>query len=893
VRGARFLAAFAAEPLRSTLRAEAAPTVEAVCSAALERRGWLGLVGAGVAEWRNVAFAVVRSRLGARAAVTAGRLPTPSRTPGDSSMTRFAHDLRQAWRGLFATRSVVALAALTLALGVGVNTAVFSVLDSLLFRPVPFTGADRLSTLWSYYEQGKFSIKGRFDAPLVIEWRKQTDLFSRVEASETKSFIFEGATGADMVAGSVVTPGLFAMLGARPAEGRVFSDGDGRAGTSRLAVISHRFWRERLGGDRAAIGRDVVLDGERHEIIGIMPPSFLYPDERHDVWLPFDVSQPPAAATSFTPLVRLQPGLKTADVEAKVMARGAEVQRAAGGKGDGSARLMAIGQVFDERTTRSLVVLGGAVLCLLLIVCANVANLTLARAFSRTRDLAIRIAMGASRRDLLRVAFLEHAVLGTAGGVLAIGVAYLTLQTVTAVLPDAMTSQTMNAIDLDGRALAWLTLISAATVIAFGVPPALFASRASVSSMLGRDSRSATGSPVARRLRSVLVVAEVSLSIVLLVGAALVTRSLMKLQAIDIGMDTDGLVAMQIALPARGYSDPVLRDQFTRDLIARARQHPGISRASAGTLPPDQPTITVGPVETGDRPGETTKPTLMPVYAAWPGYFEAAGIRLLEGRELHEGDIEGAAVVSGGFAAKYWPGRSALGARFKVGKAPWRTVVGVAAEIQKLGPDANPNEHELYYPPDQMSGVMFGVRVPAAIAEYRTLIVRTERPGQAARELAAIVHGVDGRVIVSRTSLVAHEFADAIARPRIVFVMMAVFAGVGLLLAAAGLYGVLSYLVAQRQREIGIRLALGAGPRDVGRQVLGRGLAMVAVGLGIGLAAALALVGVMKTVLYEVDPKDPVALAAAIGAMAATALIACWRPMRRAMQIDPVQLLKE
>jgi hypothetical protein len=358
-------------------------------------------------------------------------------------------------------------------------------------------------------------------------------------------------------------------------------------------------------------------------------------------------------------------------------------------------------------------------------------------------------------------------------------------------------------------------------------------------------------------------------------------------------MDTEGLVAMQIALPSSGYKDVVLRDQFTRDLIARARQHPGVIRASAGSLPPDMPSITAGPIEFGDRPGEVTKPTLMPVYVTWPGYFEAAGIRLLEGREPREGDIEGAAVVSRGFAAKHWPDRSAVGARFKVGTAPWRTIVGVAAEIQRLGQDASGNEHELYFPPDQISGVMYGVRVPSAVSEYRTLIVRTDRPAQAARELTGVVHQVDGRVIVSKTSLVADEFADAIARPRIVFVMMSVFAGAGLLLAAAGLYGVLTHMVAQRQREIGIRLALGAGPRDVGRQVLGRGIAMVAVGLAIGLAAALLLAGVVKTLLYEVDSTDPAALAVAAGIMAVTALVACWRPMRRAMRIDPVQLLKD
>ena len=306
-------------------------------------------------------------------------------------MTRFAYDLRHALRGLLATRGVVALAALTVALGVGVNTAVFSVLDSLIFRPVPFAGAERLSTLWSYYAPGKFSMKGQFDAPLVVQWRNQTDLFSRVEASETKSFVFQGPTGADLVRGALVTPGLFSMLDARAAAGRVFGDGDGRAGTMRIAVVSDRFWRERLGGG-SALGREVVLDSERYRIVGIMPAAFRFPDERHEVWLPFDVSQPSAPASMLVPLVRLQPGLTTAEVEAKVAARGSEVNRAAGGKGEASARLMPMTPDFDARTTRSLAVLGGAVLCLLLIVCANVGNLTVARALSRTRGLAVRLA---------------------------------------------------------------------------------------------------------------------------------------------------------------------------------------------------------------------------------------------------------------------------------------------------------------------------------------------------------------------------------------------------------------------------------------------------------------------------------------------------------------------
>jgi predicted permease len=439
----------------------------------------------------------------------------------------------------------------------------------------------------------------------------------------------------------------------------------------------------------------------------------------------------------------------------------------------------------------------------------------------------------------------------------------------------------------------WLAGIAALTVLAFGVPPALMASRASVASILGQESRGSTGSPTARRLRSALVVAEVALSIVLLVGAALMTRSLLRLYATDIGMDVNGLIAMRIALPAPGYSDRALRDAFTNDVVARARRHPGVIAASAGTLPPKSTMITVGELEFASRPGEKTKPTLMSVFSTWPGYFQTAGIRLLEGREPREADVEGAAVVSQGFAARYWPGRSAIGEQFKVGESPWRRVVGVAAEVRKMAQEPNSKEHELYLPHDQLTGVLYGTRLPSVIAEYRTLVIRTARPGPIARELAGVVHDVDSRAIVSTSTLVAHEFTDAIARPRIVFLMMSVFAAVGLVLAAAGLYGVLSYLVSLRQREIGIRLALGAGPRDVGRLVMARGLSMVAIGLVAGLASALMLVGVMRSLLYEVEPTDPMAIAGVLAIMLTTALAAMWRPTRRAMKIDPVRLLRE
>ena len=909
VRGGRWIARMAPEPLRTSLHADGIRGLADMCVEARATGGRGALLATGVVELTVLTTVVLAARAGRRAPISRGFPSKPPFRRTDSAMRKLTHDLHQAWRSLLATPGTTLLAAITLALGLGVNTAVFSVLDSLLFRPVPYADADRLVALWSYYAPGRFQIAGQFDAPLVVEWRKQTDLFDRVEAHETRSFILDAPQGASfnlaapsgafMVAGSVVTPGLMPMLGVAPALGRLFTDGDGRDGSDRHVIVSDRFWRDRLGRDPSAIGRTIVLDDERYDIVGIMPAAFRYPDEMQELWIPFDVARPPATAkarASFFPTVRLNRGLAVVEADARVAARGEEVNRTAGGDGKSSARLATIGQLFDPRTGRSLWVLGGAVVFLLLIVCANVANLTLARSLARTRDLAVRAALGASRRDLFRVALVEHALLGLAGALLGLAVAQGAIVAVVAALPDEMTLASLNAIDLDWRTIGFLAAAALLTVLAFGVPPALMASRSRVSAVLGSQSRSATGSRAARRVRAALVVVEMALSIVLLVGAALMTRSLLKLQAIDIGMDPQGLVATTLAFPSRGYEDVLARDLAIADIVARVRRDPDVQAASAGGLPPRElmtSMITIGPLQFDDRPGEETKSALLHVFGIWPGYFAAAGIRLIDGREPGERDVEGAAVVSAGFAAKHWPGRSPVGARFTVGKNPPRTIVGVAAEVRRMGEDDDSTQFEIYYPHDQVSGVMTASRPASQIAEFRKILVRSPRPAVLARRLAAIVHDVDPRIVVSSTSLVAHEVADAIARPRVVFLMMAVFAAVGLALAAAGLYGVLSYLVNQRRREIGIRLALGASPREIGRLFLRNGLGLAAVGLVLGLAAAAALVRVMRTLLYDVDPADPVSVGGVVAVLIATAIAAAWGPARRAMRVDPIALLRE
>ena len=887
-------------PDESLLRgADVMASLEAAVLSVSEAEGRVRAVATGVIECADLARAVTRARLGVPARLTDGSNRGRQRTgPPDERRRRMLfriHHLRAAVRGLLASPSHASLVVLTLALGIGINTAVFSVLDSILFRPVPYPDQDRLALLWTYYAPGRFSMAGGFTSPLILEWRKQADLFDRVEASERRTYVYEDADGAEMLTGAVVTPGLLSMLGAQPRLGRIFIQGDGQDGTDRLVLISERLWREQLQGAPDVVGREVVLDGERHQLIGVLPATFRYPDERHDLWLAVDPARPPSRLVGMrgnaVVLARAVSGVPRSFIENAVTTRGAELNRASGGDGEGSARVMPLGSTFDERTDRSLIVLAGAVAFLLVIVCANAANLTLSRAVARVRERAVRAALGASRGDIVREALLEHALLGLTGALIGVGVAYTAISAVLGVLPEVMTVTSLNRIDLDARALLFLCAAAVTTVLLFGVPPALMAARAGVVAALQHDSRSATRSTAARRFRAALVVAEMALSIVLLVGAALMTRSLMKLQAIDIGIDAEGLAAIQVALPSAGYTEPSTRDVFTAQAVARLRAHRGVRAVSGGSLPPREQMIAVGEVEVGDRRGETTTSALFNVFDTWPEYFAATGIRLVEGRAPTDGDVSGAAVVSAGFAARYWPGQPAVGRTFKIGKGAWRTVVGVATEVRRLTEDDDSREFEIYYPHDQVSGVMTAVRPQARIADHRTILVRADGPS--VQELAGVIHQVDPRVVVARTSLVDRTFADEIARPRTVFLMMAVFAGFGLLLAAGGLYGVLSYLVAQRLREIGIRLALGARPSDIRRIVFGNGLALAGIGLALGIAAALGLVRLMRTILYEVEPTDPLSVVGVSLLLLATAALASWRPARRAMRVDPVSLLRE
>jgi putative ABC transport system permease protein len=794
-------------------------------------------------------------------------------------LSTILQDLRFAIRGFARTPGVTLLAILTLAIGVGANAAIFSVVHSVMIDPLPYPAADRVVIPWrTSAAMGNLSISA---SPVDLDTWAKTGVFEAMTTYSSSSMVLGGGDEPEQLRAARVDGRFLDFTGAHPVLGRPFSPGDeASAESARVVLLTDGLWRSRFGGDRTVVGRQIELSDQRYEVIGVLPPAFRMPLNAVDLLLPLPPQ--PAGATGSSRSVprsavaRLVPGITVALAEERLTAAGVQP---IGGARDWRARLMRPVESTGPSFRRALLVLFGAVGFVLLIACANVANLVLARNASREREIALRAALGAGRWRLVRQLLTENLVLAGTGGVLGVLFGVWSLQGIVSLRPPDMRA-------LEGLRLSWEMLafgfgVAALTGVVFGVYPALAAARRDAADALRQGGRAA-GDGRGRHLRRALSVAEVALALMLLAGAGILMRSYTRMQSADLGYEPDRLIALHVNLPASRYPSGAARTDFLQRLAENVRALPGVRYAGlASGLPPDGGLI-FGQL---NIEGQTVASNPGGFSGGWvsPGYFEAMGIPVRDGRGFIADDERkgaNAVIINDAMAARFWPGESAVGKRMRLNeKGPWDTVVGVVGSIKSA--HAEYDALQLYYPITGDSLPDMGLLVETTGAS--TALLGTIK-GQ--------VWNLDPKLPLQDVATLEARVAKTLARPRFNLVLLTIFAGIGLLLAAIGIYGVVSYSVGRRTREIGVRMALGALPRDVRRVVLGEALVIAGVGTVLGVAGALALGRFMQSMVYEVSPHDPATLAVVAVMLCGAALLAAWVPARRAMRVDPMVALR-
>ena len=811
-------------------------------------------------------------------------------------------DIRFAVRRLVTRRGYSALIVLTLALGVGASTAVFSVVDQTILRSAPFLHADRLvDVLHIHRVRGG---GGNSLTPLkILGWQAQPALFERFEGAAPSQMDVTGTHEPERLRGMNISLGLFSMLGVQPRIGRSFQKGDGTPGSERVVIISHDVWQRRFGGRVDAIGQPMTLNDQNHTIVGVMPRRFLLHGESDSFWLPVDLEArvTDTSLRNFYGIGRLAPGVahERAQTISNEIADRLQIQTPlpeTWGLGVSRKQIASV----DDTTRTALFVLLGAVGFVLLITCANVANLFLSQAPARQREMAMQSALGASRGRLVRSVMLESLLLAGAGGGLGILLARWGVDGVIAAAPEQLLSRITTTIEIDGRVLIVAVALIVLTGILFGLLPALRGSRPNLETTL-RGGGQATGRGSYGRVPGLLVVAEVAFAVILLVGAALMARTLSNLHAIDPGFEAEGLVAVGVDLPTDRYPTLATRLEFFNTVAERLRGVPDISgvAVSQGT-PPSLGGITFGKPEVEGRGVEDAM--VLPNGNVSPSFFQTLRIPLLSGRNFAPNEPRHNVIVSKALAERFWPGKDPIGRRFRMSSNwPWQTVVGVVGNVQAGATRDERTPLQMYTawvpaPPPAAAGAAPKPAAPQAPPrrsyDYRQLIVRAQDANAAIPLIKEQLWALDRNQPVQRVALVADSYAEMFAKQRFVLLLMGAFSFVALILTAAGIFGVLSQVVVQRTREIGIRVALGARPADVMTLVLSRGMLLTGIGAALGVGGALALVRTVQALLYGVTPTDPVSFAAVTLLLLAVAFVACWLPTRHAMRVQPAAALR-
>jgi putative ABC transport system permease protein len=797
-------------------------------------------------------------------------------------------DARFAFRLMRRQPAFSLIALMTIALGIGATSTIFGVANGVLLKPLPYPDAGRLAMVWMNNQRLPLR-EDWHSLPNIQDYRDANKSFEAIAVYRNRSMNLTGAGEAQMLTGAANSPNLFSVLGVQPHRGRVFTDAEDRPEQDGVVVLSYGLWKRAFGGDDGVVGRSVVLNGRSRQVIGVMPEGFAFPSASTEFWTPLAPTEQLRTSRNSLWLMaigRLKPGVGVPQAQADLEIINADILRRFPAQDGYGIYTVGYHDQLVARTRPAIIALLGAVGFLLLIACVNVANLLLSRASVREREVALRTAIGAGRMRLIRQLLTESALLAIVGGMVGVGLAWLGMRTLVATAPPELPR--LADITLDVRVIAFTFGIALLTGLVFGLVPALQISRTGLGQALKEGGRSSSFG-VGRAVRRALVVVQVALALVLLTGAGLMVQSFLRLQRVDIGFDPANVLTLEVTLAGQSYQQPPEVNGFFTRLVDGVRAVPGVDSAAliSALFLSSTPNSTAFNIE--GRPVFTAAESVeVPFDSVSPGYFSTMGIPVKEGREFTASDSAQAglvAIINDTMARRFWPNESPIGRRFTYGQpggpnTQWWTIVGVVGDTRRVGYDA-PIRPETYVPLAQQP------------SRSMMLVVRSAKdPISLAASIRGVVASIDAAQPVHDVATVEQLLGNLTAERRLNTILFGLFACVAALLAAAGIYGVIAYSVEQRTRELGVRLALGAKPREVFSLVLKEGLVLAVIGVIAGVVSAFGATQVMRSLLYDTSATDPATYAAMATMALLVALIACLVPALRATRVDPLTALR-